>query len=361
MTLLEIDGSMGEGGGQILRSALSLSAVTGTPFRIENVRAGRSTPGLRRQHLTAVRAAREVARARVEGAEPGSTTVVFRPEGIRSGTYRFSTGGAGSCTLVLQTVLWPLLAAAGPSTLSLEGGTHNPFAPPFDFMERALLPLLDRMGADAALTLERAGFYPAGGGRLEARIEPLGGVEEPGGARLDLRPLVLERPGPVRGLRARAYVSALPRHIGERELDALADGLGRPGLPGLDGRVVEVDDPAGPGNAVVLEVEREGHSELFTGFGRKGVPAEEVAAGVVEEVGSYLASGAAVGPHLADQLLLPLALGRGGVFTTPEPTPHFRTNARVVGRFLDVEIDAEPGADGRWRVRVGSPEAPGEG
>lgn len=342
--MMRIDGSLGEGGGQIFRTALSLAAVTGRPFRMDNVRAGRSNPGLGRQHLAALRGARDVSGAEVEGAESGSTTVVFRPGPIRSGEHRISTGGAGSCTLVLQTLLWPLLAAGGPSTLTLEGGTHNPFAPPYDFVARAFLPLLGRMGAPVEAALERAGFYPAGGGRMRARIEP-GGLEA-------LEPLLLDEAGPVRSLRARAYVSALPVHIAERELDTLAGGLEGRGLPSLEREVVEEDDPQGPGNAVVLAVERDEVTEVFSGFGEKGVPAEKVAGGVADDALRYLDTGALVGPHLADQLLLPLALAGGGGFTTVEPTSHFRTNVEVLGRFLDVRVRTRPLDGGRWRVLV---------
>lgn len=369
--MLEIDGSAGEGGGQILRTALSLSTVTGRPFRIVNVRAGRSRPGLARQHLTAVRGAREVCDGRVDGAEPGSTRVVFRPGRVRPAEYRFSTGGAGSCTLVLQTVLWPLVTADGTSTVVVEGGTHNPFAPPFDFMAGAFLPLVSRMGARVELVLERPGFYPAGGGRIRARIGGAGAGRRgddghPGGddARRregrGLRPLVVDEPGEVRSLVGRAYLSALPGHVARRELDALAEGARELGLPAPGREVVEVDDPDGPGNAIVLELRRGRVTEIFTGFGRKGAPAEEVAAGVLEDLRAYLDTGAAVGAHLADQLLLPLALAGSGGFTTVEPTSHFRTNAEVVGRFLDVRVRAEPLAGGRWRVRVGNPDAPAD-
>ncbi len=171
--MLTIDGSFGEGGGQILRSSLALSLLTATPFRISKIRAGRSRPGLMRQHLTAVRAATEVGDAEVSGAEIGSTEVVFRPKAIRGGDFAFATGGAGSTTLVFQTVLYPLLLGTdAPSTLRFEGGTHNPMAPPFDFLNEAFLPQLAKMGANVALALTTHGFYPAGGGVWTATISP---------------------------------------------------------------------------------------------------------------------------------------------------------------------------------------------
>jgi RNA 3'-terminal phosphate cyclase (ATP) len=338
--MLILDGSMGEGGGQILRTALALSTVTGIPFRIRNVRAGRPKPGLARQHLTSLRAAARVAAAKVEGAQLHSTDVTFRPRDIRPGAYRFSTGGAGSGTLVLQTVLPSLLVASAPSEVVLEGGTHNPFAPPFDFVERALVPLLVRMGARLQLTLDRPGFYPAGGGRFRARVQP---------ARR-LRPLVLPARGAVVARRARALVSALPRHIAERELDTVGRLL-RIG-PGARS-VVEVLDPVGPGNAVLVEVRCQAVTEVFTGFGERGVPAEEVARTAAEQTRQWESADVAVGPHLADQLLLPLAVAGGGSFTTIHPTSHTRTNAEVIRRFLDVGVTLAPLEGGVWQVDVG--------
>ena len=181
--MLTIDGSMGEGGGQILRSSLALSLVSSTPFRITSIRRGRKKPGLMRQHLTAVRAAAEISGAELSGDAIGSTELTFRPGTVRGGDYRFATGGAGSTTLVFQTVLYPLLLATDtPSTLRFEGGTHNPMAPPFDFIERSFLPLLARMVAPAAaetfatVALDRCGFYPAGGGAWSASLTPVRGL-----------------------------------------------------------------------------------------------------------------------------------------------------------------------------------------
>lgn len=339
IAMLTLDGSMGEGGGQILRTALSLSAVSGAPFRMEKIRARRPNPGLARQHRTAVRAVAEVSGAEVEGAEPGSTGIVFRPGVVRPGEYRFSTGGAGSAMLVLQTVLPPLMTAPGSSRVVLEGGTHNPFAPPYEFVERTYAPLLRRMDAGLELRLRRPGFHPAGGGRLRARIDPVP----------ELRPLVLDDPGEVRGRRVRAYLSDLPSHIAERELRTVGEVLG---VPDSRREVVEVDDPAGPGNALVVEVERQRVTGVFTGFGRKGVPAEEVARKAAEEARRWEMADVTADPRLADQLLVPLAMAGGGAFTTLRPTSHARTNAEVVGRFLDVDVAFEEIGDRRWRVEM---------
>src|SRR6266496_1045455 len=197
--MIAIDGSEGEGGGQILRAALALSLVTGQAFRMERIRAKRQKPGLLRQHLTAVEAARTVGCAEVSGAAMNSQTLEFRPVAVTPGNYRFAVGTAGSATLVLQTILPPLLAANGTSTLTLEGGTHNPFAPPFDFLAHCFVPLIRRMGPTIELELRRPGFFPAGGGKFLARIEP---------AKKLSRLVLLDR-GAIRGQRARVWLSKL--------------------------------------------------------------------------------------------------------------------------------------------------------
>ena len=337
--MLTVDGSRGEGGGQIFRSALSLSMASGRPVRVENIRSGRESPGLRAQHLTALRAAAEVARADVEGDRQGSRTVVFRPDVPHPGRFTWSTGGAGSATLVLQTVLPALLEADGPSEVEVEGGTHNPWAPPYDFLERAFVPLVRRLGADIELELLRPGFYPAGGGRIRARVRPAP----------EWKPLRLRRRGRLRACRVRALVSALPRHIAEREVEAVREALD----PALEeAEIVEVENPAGPGNAVVLVLESEEVTEVFTGFGRRGVPAERVASGAAEEANRYLRADVPVGPYLADQLLLPLAFAAGGAFRTVESTPHAETQTHLLRRLLDAHLDWRQDETGAWEVEV---------
>jgi RNA 3'-terminal phosphate cyclase (ATP) len=256
--MLMIDGSFGEGGGQILRTALSLSLVTGKPFRIENIRAGRKNPGLLRQHLTAVNAAAEISQAEVTGAAIGSGELTFAPGSVMSGNYAFAVGTAGSTTLVLQTVLPALLIATGRSRLILEGGTHNPFAPPFDFLDRAFLPLVNRMGPRATAELERPGFYPAGGGRMSVTIEP---------AR-DLNRLDLPARGEVLARRAKAVVANLPISIAERELKVIARKMS---WPRESMKAESVERSPGPGNVVTIEIECEHLTEVFTGFGERGV------------------------------------------------------------------------------------------
>ncbi|HEY7915083.1 MAG TPA: RNA 3'-terminal phosphate cyclase [Blastocatellia bacterium] len=337
--MFTIDGSFGEGGGQVLRTALGLSLVTGKPFRIENIRAGRKTPGLLRQHLTAVNAAARVGCAEVSGAAIGSRELTFAPQTITAGYHSFAVGTAGSATLVLQTVLPALLLAPEPATMTLEGGTHNPFAPPFDFLDRCFIPLINRMGARVTAELERPGFYPAGGGKFSVSIEPGGALH-----RLDL----LER-GEVTGRRARAVVANLPLSIAERELGVINRKLSwRDEWLAAE----KVDNSRGPGNIVMIEIESEHVSELFTGFGERGVRAEAVAERAAKNAREYLAARAAVGEHLADQLLVPLALARGGSFTALRLSRHATTNIEVIRRFIDVNIETSLIADRTWRVEV---------
>jgi RNA 3'-terminal phosphate cyclase (ATP) len=232
--MILIDGSSGEGGGQILRTALSLSLATGIPCRIENIRAGRKNPGLLRQHLTAVRAAADIGIAEFEGATLASSALTFTPRAIRAGEYRFAVGTAGSGTLVFQTILPALLRAPGPTRVSIEGGTHNDAAPPFDFLDRTFLPLICRMGARVSLKLERYGFYPAGGGRFIAEIEPC----------QDLKPLHLGIRGEIRSKRVTAIVANLSTHIAEREIKKVASMMSLTSMV----QIVETKNSPGPGN-----------------------------------------------------------------------------------------------------------------
>jgi RNA 3'-terminal phosphate cyclase (ATP) len=334
--MIEIDGSTGEGGGQILRSALSLSICTGQPFRIANIRASREKPGLMRQHLTAVKAAAEICAGEVDGAELGSRALTFRPGRLVAGDYSFAIGTAGSCTLVLQTVLPPLLVAAGESRIRITGGTHNRASPPFDFLARSFLRMLERMGAAVDLQLVSYGFFPRGGGEIRARVRT--------GARLE--PLSLTSRGAFIAGQADAYIAAIPLHVAQRELEVIGKALGWTpeqlhvrGLP----------NDVGPGNAVTISIEHEHVTEVFTGFGEKGIRAEAVAERVANEARRYLAGTAPVGEHLADQLLLPMALAGGGEFLATAATPHLRSNAAVVERFTARRVAVEPRDDG---VRV---------
>jgi RNA 3'-terminal phosphate cyclase (ATP) len=340
--MIVIDGSEGEGGGQILRTALALSAVTGTPFRIVDIRARRSRPGLLRQHLTAVQAAATVAGAQLFGAELRSREVEFHPGSIQHGEHTFAVGTAGSATLVFQTVLWPLLVEPGRSRITFEGGTHNPSAPPFDFMQRVFIPLLRSLGLVLEATLVSTGFYPAGGGQFVVELE---------GGRIPA-PLELLTRGKLVRREALAMLANLPRNIGKRELGVVKRELG---WSREECRVVELPG-RGPGNALCLIVEAEHAAEIVTGFGEKGVNAELVAERACAQLRRFIDADVPVGEHLSDQLLIPMALAaRGGgssVFVTTTPSQHTRTNAEIIARFLPVEFAFEPIDEQRARVRA---------
>jgi RNA 3'-terminal phosphate cyclase (ATP) len=318
--MIEIDGSEGEGGGQILRSSLTLAICTQQPFRITNIRANREKPGLMRQHLTAVKAAAEICAGKLDGAELGSQHLTFQPGRLTAGDYTFEIGTAGSCTLVFQTVLPALLSVTGESRVRISGGTHNRGSPPFDFLARSFLPLLRRMGADVALTLERFGFYPRGGGEIRARITPP----------VRLGSLQLEERGAHVRSYAEAYVAAIPAHVAQRELEVIGRALSWSHEQLL---LRPLPNDVGPGNAVTVSLEHEHVTEVVTGFGERGVRAETVAGNAAREAQDYLSASAPVGEHLADQLLLPMALGDGGRFVTTRVTPHLRSNAAVIQRF----------------------------
>lgn len=323
--MITIDGSKGEGGGQVLRTSLSLSLVTGKPFRMTRIRAGRKKPGLLRQHLTGVNAAREIGGAEVEGANLGSGELTFTPAAVTPGDYRFAVDTAGSATLVFQTVLPALMLASAPSQLTLEGGTHNPMAPPFDFLEKTFLPLLRRMGPQVSLELERPGFFPAGGGLFRAVIQP---VEQ-------LTPIHLLERGPIHETRARVLVSKIPDRVARRELQVARRKLD---LPEEACSVETVTNSPGPGNAILIELESEHVTEIISAFGERGVKAEWVANKAVKEARDYLKLDAPVGEHLADQLLLPLALAGGGSFQTGPLSKHAQTNIDTIKNFLPIDF-----------------------
>jgi RNA 3'-terminal phosphate cyclase (ATP) len=318
--MLSIDGAMGEGGGQILRTSLALSAITGTPVTIEHIRARRKNPGLQRQHLVAVQAAARVCNAALDGAELESSSITFSPQQPQAGTWHFDIGSAGSTTLVLQTVLPILLHAAGTSTISIRGGTHNSMAPPVEFLNRSFLPILHRIGISATIELERHGFYPAGGGAIRAIIHPWS-------ARA---PLLLRERGHFLGRHAEILVSNLPGHVARREGMAFKQGL-QWSLREVDEREVEAD---GPGNALIAQLRYSEVTAVFTAFGELRKQAEAVAQEACTQIRGFLDGDVPVCPHLADQLLLPLALGAGGIFRTSTPSEHTLTNAAIISRFL---------------------------
>ncbi|MGM9482336.1 RNA 3'-terminal phosphate cyclase [Roseateles sp. NT4] len=346
--MIEIDGSTGEGGGQVLRTSLALSLCTGQAVRFQNIRARRPKPGLMRQHLACVQAAAAVSHgARVEGAELGSQTLVFEPGEVRAGEHHFHIGSAGSCTLVLQTVLPALMTAVGESQLTLSGGTHNPMAPPFHFLERSFAPLLQKLGVGLELKLMRHGFYPAGGGRFTARIAPTA----------HLTPVdVLSR-----GERVDAFAECLspgiPGRVAWAELSLLGERMNWPRDKLLQGTARQDE---GPGNALMATLAYTELTELFTSFGEKGRPAEQVALEAVRAVQDYLRSDGALGEHLTDQWMLPLALavhatGRPAAFSCTMLSLHARTQIETITVFLPVRFSTER-IGNSWRVGVSMAE-----
>lgn len=344
MTMLQIDGSAGEGGGQILRTSLALAMCTGQPFALEHIRAGRAKPGLMRQHLTSVNAAAQICDAQVEGAALNSQSLRFTPGAVKAGDYEFNVGSAGSCTLVLQTV-WPaLLYAEGVSHIVLKGGTHNPMAPPFHFLDLSYAPLVRKLGAPVQLSLRRHGFFPAGGGVVHAEIH---------GARERLMPFDLTERGDIREQYAECLVAAVPRGIAARELNTLGQLMG---WSEAQLRYGNARQDEGPGNALIAVLSHAEVCEVYTRFGAKGVTAEQVAQSLVGDVREYKVSAAAVGKYLADQWALPLALavhqtGRQAAYTCTHLTPHARTNFEVIERFLPVHFETRK-LDGNAGYRV---------
>jgi RNA 3'-terminal phosphate cyclase (ATP) len=322
---VDIDGSRGEGGGQVLRTSLALSIFTGRKLRMKRIRAGRKHPGLQRQHLAAVRAAAELCGATVSPVDVGAQELVFQPGTVWPSELRIDIGTAGSTTLVVQTILVPALSAPHPIRAVITGGTHNPLCPPFDFLDRVFLPHLRAMGADVALTLDKIGVMPSGGGRIVVETRPS-----------KLRPIELMDAGRVVARRATAIVASLPRHIAERELAVAEQRLDKPAC-----EVIELPDD-GPHNLFMAEVELDsGVRELCTAHGRKGYPAEDVADDALDELEDYLEAGVPVGIHLADQLLLPMAIAGGGRYRTLELSLHATTNIDTLQAFLDVPIRVE--------------------
>ncbi len=359
--MLAIDGSYGEGGGQVLRTALALSALTGQAVRVERIRAGRPNPGLQAQHLTGVLAAARICAAQVEGARLGSQTLVFAPrQPPQAGDYRFDVaeqrqgGSAGAVTLVLHTVLLPLANAAGRSRVTVRGGTHVAWSPPYQHLERVYLPTLQRMGLTTRPRLARWGWYPHGGGEVTVEVE---GIPQ-----RTLAPLELTGRGGLRQIWALSAYSNLPAHVGERQRQRLEELLRQANLTPQSG-TVQAPAP-GPGSAVLLVAECDEVVAGFSALGARGKPAERVAEEAAADFLRWWRSGAAVEMHLADQLVLPLALAGGpSTFTTCRVTRHLLTNAWVVRQFLPVqiEVEGEEGEAGRVLVRPGRLEQSGAG
>ena len=325
---VDIDGSRGEGGGQILRTSLALALITGRKLRMKHIRARRKNPGLQRQHLACVHAAARLASTSAGELAVGASAfeLVPQPREAWAEHLEIDIGTAGSTTLVVQTILVPAIVSGRPLRAVITGGTHNPLAPPFEFLDRVFVPHLRAMGADVTLTLEKIGVMPEGGGRVVLEVKPS-----------KLQPIEIVDAGRVVARRATAICARLPRHVGERELAVARERLNDPACS-----LIELPDD-GPHNAFMVEVELEsGARELVTSHGRKGYPAEDVADDALDDLEDFLEAGVPVGEHLADQLLLPMAVAGGGRFRTLAPlTSHAETNIATIREFIDVPIRVE--------------------
>jgi len=333
-----IDGR--NGGGQILRSALSLAMVTGEPVRIKNIRGKRSKPGLMRQHLTCVQAAVEVSGGSADGAEMHSTELVFAPGKVKAGQYEFKIGSAGSTTLLLQTVLPGLLLADGESVVEIHGGTHNPMAPPVDFINACFLPQLRKMGASVEVECVKHGFFPAGGGCIRARVQPIAKWNE-----LEL----LDR-GALVSKSMDVILAHVPESVATREVAAFAKQANKAAMKrhellellghweDSDGEVREASDADCPGNVFAAQLDFEHVAERVTTYGQRGLSAEAVANEGWKALRGFVGSETAVGVRLADQLLLPMALAGAGRLRVVASSNHIRTNIAVIEQFLDVRF-----------------------
>ncbi len=336
---LEVDGSYGEGGGQIIRSSVSLAAITGKPVHIVNIRAKRAKPGLQNQHLAAVEAAAEICAADLQGAAVGSQEIFFRPKKkVKAGEYKFSISTAGASNLVLQTVLTPLALAGGKSVVTVKGGTHNPMAPPVEYIEFVYLPALARAGLTASVETSRYGFYPKGGGESRFEFELTGGFSP---VNFTMRGELVKGSGVV-------LASNLPATVLVRGENALREFLPA-NLP-----IHKRSRPSpGTGAAVFVSTEFEGGLGGFTSLGEIGKPMEKVAAECGSAFEKWMASDVAVDEHLADQLVLPMALAKGrSRWRTIEVTEHLRTVLWLVGLFVPAAMEIEELGDGSGIVQI---------
>ncbi|HUU70561.1 MAG TPA: RNA 3'-terminal phosphate cyclase [Planctomycetota bacterium] len=367
-----IDGSFGEGGGQILRTALALSAVTGRDLEIFNIRARRTKPGLHPQHRLAVKAVAAICGADVHGAELGSQSVRFTPGPVKAGAYRFDIGTAGSTGLVLQALYLPLmLAGRGASTVTITGGTHVPMSPCFHYLDLQWRHFMERIGLTMELRMESAGYYPRGGGVVIARIPTRellysdmpdddilpSGIQQAGythdsrPSAVYVKPVDITNRGSLREIRGISSVTGLPMSIAERQRNQAQGRLRSVGCPV---RINIVDVPGvGQGTMLLLLAVFENGQACYYGLGARGKRAEAVADEAVDQLLPFIRSTAAIDAHLADQIILPLAFAGGrSVISTPVITQHLITNIEVIKQFVPArfEVAGEMGTEGMVTV-----------
>ena len=334
--VLRIDGSYGEGGGQVSRYAMALAAITGRPIRLVDIRARRPKPGLMAQHLTALRAVAAISGGTLDGAELGARELRFDPGRIAGGEFRFDVGTAGSVILVLQALLPVALRAEAPCRFHITGGTDVRAAPPLDYLRLVFLPWLARMGAQVGIESVRHGYYPRGGGAIVVTVAPC----------RRLLPLVAERPGRLRAIRGVAHVARLPLQIAERMASAAGAALAGLGPTGIVTRALGEDESSGTGGALVLAAETESGVLGAAAVAERGIPAERIGDDVGKALRAEIESGAAVDVHAADQLLPYLALAAGGSrFTTRTVSLHASTVMWLVEQFLPVRFEVTPWHD----------------
>ncbi len=335
--MIEINGAFGEGGGQILRTTLTLSLLNQVPVKIKNIRAKRSKPGLMRQHLACVKAAQTISQATVSGAELHSTELIFKPQPVKGGTYCFDIGSAGSTTLVFQTIMLPLMLAQKSSHITFKGGTHNPLAPPLTDIKHGFLPLIKKMGGKVDIETQQWGYAPFGGGEWIAKIHPS-----------TLNPLTLTKKGVLIQSRIRSYISCVKHSIAQREIDTYRERS----------KVnIDVSESRNPpalsaGNLLTHRLKYEHYETCFSQLGQKRMPAEKIAERLAHDVNQHLESGSTLSPFLADQILLPILVAGKGEYTTSEITQHTETNINTIFEITGKKFDYWPESN-LFKIKMG--------
>ncbi len=340
--MIEIDGSFGEGGGQVLRTSLSLSCLLKKPFRILNIRKKRKRPGLMPQHLMGIQSLKLISDARVEGDSAGSTELLFEPKEVKAGDYFFDIGTAGSTSLLLQAILLPLIFAKNKSFLSLKGGTHVPFSPPFHYISQVFIPILHKLGIEVKAKIESYGFYPKGGGKVIVEIKPAEVIKSTN---------FLER-GKIKGVHGFSGVGNLPLSIAERQRDAALKILASQGVE-AEIETLSVPTP-GQGTFIFLEALTDNCIAGFSSLGERGKKAEVVGEEAAHNFLDYYSTSACLDHHLSDQIVLYLSVARGeSSFTTSEISGHLLTNLWVVEKFLGIHyrVEGEIGKPGRVTIK----------